>query len=77
MEKIKEDIGFDWLIDSLVGEFKSNNEKAPRYLVLTVLGSVVLKELLDLDYTMELPNSYKGLKILYTFDEQGEVAEVI
>ena len=45
-------------------------------LILSPLGSMVLKEILELEDTIELPKTYKGLEIVYTQDQYAEVARV-
>jgi len=74
---IKKEVGLDLLIDILIEEFYAKTKLTPKYLILNTLGAMILKELLVLEHTMELPNSYKGLIILHNFSEGGEIAEVL
>jgi hypothetical protein len=68
--------GFDELIKLGKKEaFKKNNNEAS-LLILNPLGSMVLQELLELEDTIELPKTYKGLEIVYTQDQYAEVARV-
>ena len=67
--------GFDELIKLGKKEVANKNNKAA-LLILNPLGSMVLQELLELEDTMELPKTYKGLEIVYTQDQYAEVARV-
>ena len=76
MENNKEvETGFDELIKMGKEERSISNNKAV-FLILNPLGSMVLQELLELEDTMELPKTYKGLEIVYTQDQYAEVARV-
>jgi hypothetical protein len=72
-EKIE--FGFDELIQLGKKERSDNNNEAV-FLILNPLGSMVLRELLGLEDTIELPKKYKGLEIVYTQDQYAEVARV-
>ena len=74
---VQKEVGFDLLIDTLVEEFYAKTKLTPKYLILNTLGAMILRELLVLEHTMELPNSYKGFIILHNFSETGEIAEVL
>jgi len=67
--------GFDELIKLGKREVSGRNTKAS-LLILNPLGSMVLKEILELEDTIELPKKYKGLEIVYTQDQYAEVARV-
>jgi|TARA_R100000049_G_C1897881_1_gene48838 hypothetical protein len=75
MEKISKDIGINSLID--MGKKEAIEERGnAKFLIINTLGSMVLKELLDLEDTIELPRFYRGLEVVYTADQYGEVARV-
>jgi hypothetical protein len=67
--------GFDELIKLGKEEVSYKNNKAS-LLILNPLGSMVLQEILELEDTIELPKTYKGLEIVYTQDQYAEVARV-
>ena len=75
MEKISKDVGINSLID--MGKKEAVEERGnARFLIIYPLGSMVLKELLDLEDTIELPKFYRGLEVVYTIDQYEEVARV-
>ena len=71
----KVEFGFDELIKLGKKERSDNNNKAV-FLILNPLGAMILKEILNLEDTMELPNRYKDLEIVYTQNQNAEVARV-
>ena len=75
MEEISKDVGINSLIDMGKKEAVEKRGNA-RFLIINPLGSMVLKELLDLEDTIELPKFYKGLEVVYTIDQYEEVARV-
>ena len=75
MKNKEVETGFDELIKMGKEERSISNNKAV-FLILNPLGSMILKEILELEDTMELPNYYKGLEIVYTQDQYAEVARV-
>ena len=75
MEEISNDVGINSLIDMGKKEAVEKRGNA-RFLIINPLGSMVLKELLDLEDTIELPKFYKGLEVVYTIDQYEEVARV-
>ena len=74
MEKIDKDTGINMLID--MGKKEAAEKGKAKFLIINPLGSMVLKEVLELEDTMELPKFYKGLEIVYTQDQYEEVARV-
>ena len=75
MEEISNDVGINCLID--MGKKEAIEERGnARFLIISPLGSMVLKELLNLEDTIELPKFYKGLEVVYTIDQHEEVARV-
>lgn len=71
----KVEFGFDELIKLGKKERSDDNNKAV-FLILNPLGAMILKEILNLEDTMELPNRYKDLEIVYTQNQNAEVARV-
>jgi len=74
MEGIDKDNGINMLID--MGKKDAAKKGGARFLIINPLGSMVLKEVLELEDTMELPKFYKGLEVVYTQDQYEEVARV-
>ncbi|QDP46374.1 MAG: hypothetical protein GOVbin1709_36 [Prokaryotic dsDNA virus sp.] len=75
MEEISKNTGIDSLIQMGKEEAIEKRGNA-KFLIINPLGSMVLKEILALEDTMELPKFYKGLEVVYTIDQYEEVARV-
>jgi hypothetical protein len=70
------ELGFDELIKLGKEEVANGKNFKANFLILNPLGSMILKEILELEDTMELPKKYKGLEIVYTQDQYAEIARV-